>query len=54
MKGAANHVAARRISNNEKRTAMAIIAQYKFHELAFFLFLTKTEEKGKELLKNKF
>lgn len=45
MKGAANHVAARRISNNEKRTAMAIIAQYKFHELAFFPFSNQNRRK---------
>lgn len=45
MKGAANHVAARRIWNNEKRTAMAIIAQYKFRELAFFPFSNQNRRK---------
>lgn len=45
MKGAANHVVARRIWNNEKRTAMAIIAQYKFHELAFFPFSNQNRRK---------
>ena len=45
MKGDANHVAARRIWNNEKRTAMAIIAQYKFHELASFPLYNQNRRK---------